>query len=117
MRKKILFLFFFFLLAGALYSVPLPPKKQQKKIKSQDGVLTELLPDKSIAPRINGRILKKPYVHIQDENQLDKVLERHSVNYKNKITNTDAAGRIAYHSCDRSCKRRGYHCKVIKFQR
>lgn len=86
MRKKILFLFFFFLLAGDLYSVPLPPKKQQKKIKSQDGVLTELLPDKSIAPRINGRILKKPYVHIQDENQLDKILERHSVNYKNKIT-------------------------------
>ena len=88
LTNKILYFILISLAASQiLFSDTLPPKKAQpQQEEPQPGVLKELLPDKSIAPNINGLL----YNHNQDtllsEEAFTAKLTKHSINYKNNIT-------------------------------
>lgn len=77
---------FLLLSVQELSAVPLPPKQKRQTETTQQGIIKQLLPDKSIAPKINGKLLKKPSKKFRTIKQFDKNLKKYSVNYKNKIT-------------------------------
>lgn len=87
------FLFIYFFLFNALFAIPLPPKtsnqkvnKENKLAEKQTNTLKELLPDKSIAPNINGKIFYNKTDSLLTEENFVKKLQTHYVNYKNNIT-------------------------------